>query len=138
VRAPQLGLPILTKEISLPANSYLGRLNYNFKDKYFLTVTGRYDASSRLPEDNRWGFFPSIGAAWVISSSQFMENQKIFDNIKLRASYGEVGNDGIPSNAFTSLATPNLPYFFNGVEVLNFRLEQLSDPNIRWEVTTEG
>ncbi len=118
-------------------SSYLGRLNYNFKDKYFLTATGRYDATSRLPKDNRWGFFPSVGVGWVISSEQFMENQKTFDNLKLRASYGKVGNDGIPSNAFTSLATPNLPYFINGVEVLNFRLEQLYDPRIKWEVTTE-
>ena len=118
-------------------NSYLGRLNYNFKDKYFLTATGRYDATSRLPKDNRWGFFPSVGAGWVVSGEQFMENQKLIDNLKLRVSYGQVGNDGIPSNAFTSLATPNLPYLFNGVEVLNFRLEQLYDPQILWEVTTE-
>jgi TonB-dependent starch-binding outer membrane protein SusC len=60
------------------------------------------------------------------------------NNLKLRASYGKVGNDGIPSNAFTALATPNLPYLFNGVEVLNFRLEQLADPNIKWEVTSES
>ncbi len=118
-------------------NSYLSRLNYNYKDKYFLTATARYDGTSRLPKENRWGFFPSVGAAWVISSEQFMNNQKIVDNLKLRASYGKVGNDGIPSNAFIALATPNLPYLFNGAEVLNFRLEQLSDPNIKWEVTSE-
>ena len=118
-------------------NSYLSRLNYNYKDRYFLTATGRYDATSRLPKDNRWGFFPSVGIGWVVSGEQFMQNQKVVDNLKLRASFGQVGNDGIPSNAFTSLATPNLPYFFNGLEVLNFRLEQLFDPQIRWEVTTE-
>ena len=118
-------------------NSYLGRLNYNFKDKYFLTATGRYDATSRLPKDNRWGFFPSVGLGWAISSEQFMDDQKIFSNLKLRASYGKVGNDGIPSNAYTSLATLNLPYLFNGAEVLNIRFEQLFDPQIRWEVTTE-
>lgn len=118
-------------------NSYLSRLNYNYKDKYFLTATGRYDGTSRLPKDNRWGFFPSIGAGWVISSEEFMSSQKIVNNLKLRASYGKVGNDGIPSNAFIALATPNLPYLFNGVEVLNFRLEQLSDANIKWEVTSE-
>ncbi len=118
-------------------NSYLSRLNYNYKDKYFLTATGRYDGTSRLPKDNRWGFFPSVGVGWAISSESFMDDQKTFDNLKLRASYGKVGNDGIPSNAFTALATPNLPYFFNGTEVLNFRLEQLFDPQIRWEVTTE-
>jgi TonB-linked SusC/RagA family outer membrane protein len=118
-------------------NSYLARLNYNFSDKYFFTATGRYDGSSRLPLDNRWGFFPSVGAGWVISSEKFMDNQKIFDNIKLRASYGKVGNDGIPSNLFIPLATINLPYFFNGAEVLNIRLAELADQNLKWEVTTE-
>ncbi len=118
-------------------NSYLARLNYNFSDKYFLTATGRYDGSSRLPKDNRWGFFPSVGAGWVISSEKFMDNQKIFDNVKLRASYGKVGNDGIPSNLFTPLATINLPYFFNGQEFLNIRLAELADQNLQWEVTTE-
>ncbi len=117
--------------------SYLGRLNYNFADRYFLTATGRYDATSRLPEDNRWGFFPSVGAGWVISSESFMNNQKIFDNLKLRASWGKVGNDGVPSNLFIPLATINLPYFFDGAEVLNIRLAQLSDRNLRWEVLVE-
>ncbi len=118
-------------------NSYLSRLNYNYQDKYFLTATGRYDGTSRLPEDNRWGFFPSVGAGWAITSEKFMDAQKTFDNLKLRVSYGKVGNDGIPSNAFIALATTNLPYFFNGAEVLNFRLEQLSDAQIVWEVTRE-
>ena len=118
-------------------SSYLGRLNYNFKDKYFLTATGRYDGTSRLPSANRWGFFPSVGAGWVISSEDFMQSQKVVNNLKLRASYGKVGNDGIPSNSFTSIATSNLPYFFNGVEVLNFRLEKVFDPKIRWEITRE-
>jgi TonB-linked SusC/RagA family outer membrane protein len=118
-------------------NSYIGRLNYNYRDRYFLTATGRYDATSKLPEDNRWGFFPSVGLGWVISGERFMDNQKIFDNLKLRLSYGKVGNDQIPSNAFTPLATLNVPYIFNGVEYLGIRLDQLSDPDIQWEVTTE-
>jgi TonB-linked SusC/RagA family outer membrane protein len=118
-------------------NSYLARLNYNFSDKYFFTATGRYDGSSRLPLDNRWGFFPSVGAGWVISSESFMDNQKMFDNLKLRASYGKVGNDGIPSNLFIPLATINLPYFFNGTEYLNIRLAELADQNLKWEITTE-
>ena len=118
-------------------NSYLARLNYNYMDKYFLTATGRYDGTSRLPADNRWGFFPSVGVGWAITSEKFMATQQSFDNLKLRLSYGNVGNDGIPSNAFTALATNNLPYLFNGAEVLNFRLEQLFDPQIRWEVTRE-
>ena len=118
-------------------NSYLGRLNYNFTDKYFLTVTGRYDATSRLPQGNRWGFFPSVGAGWVISNEGFMGDQSTFNNLKLRASYGKVGNDGIPSSLFIPLATQNLPYFFNGTESLNIRIADLADPSLKWEVTTE-
>ncbi len=118
-------------------NSYLGRLNYNYTDKYFLTVTGRYDATSRLPQGNRWGFFPSVGAGWVISNEGFMGDQNTFNNLKLRASYGKVGNDGIPSSLFIPLATQNLPYFFNGSEILNIRIAELADPSLKWEVTTE-
>lgn len=118
-------------------NSYLGRLNYNYTDKYFLTVTGRYDATSRLPQGNRWGFFPSVGAGWVISNEGFMGDQNTFNNLKLRASYGKVGNDGIPSSLFIPLATQNLPYFFNGAEILNIRIAELADPSLKWEVTTE-
>jgi TonB-linked SusC/RagA family outer membrane protein len=118
-------------------NSYLARLNYNFSDRYFLTATGRWDASSRLPEHNRWGFFPSVGAGWVISSESFMNSQKLFDNLKLRASWGRVGNDGIPSNLFIPLATINLPYFFNGVEVQNIRLAELADQDLKWEILEE-
>ena len=118
-------------------NSYLGRLNYNFLDRYFLTATARLDASSRLPSANRWGFFPSVGAGWLISREGFMSEQNLFSNLKLRASYGKVGNDGIPSSLFIPLATQNLPYFFNGAEILNIRIAELADPNLKWEVTTE-
>ena len=118
-------------------NSYIARLNYNFSDRYFFTATGRWDGSSRLPEQNRWGFFPSVGAGWVISAEDFMSDQDIFDNLKVRISWGQVGNDGIPSNLFTPLATINLPYFFNGQEFLNIRLAELADKNLQWEVTSE-
>ncbi len=118
-------------------NSYLARLNYNFNDKYFLTATGRYDGSSRLPSYNRWGFFPSVGAGWVISNEGFMSTQKTFSTLKLRVSYGKVGNDGIDNSLFIPLATVNLPYVFNNTQVQNFRLEELADRNLKWEVTTE-
>jgi TonB-linked SusC/RagA family outer membrane protein len=118
-------------------NSYLGRLNYNYRDRYFLTATGRYDASSRLPSDSRWGFFPSVGVGWVLTGESFMENQKLFNSLKLRASYGKFGNDGIGSSLFIPLATNNLPYVFNGTTILNFRLEDLADKSLKWEVTSE-
>lgn len=119
-------------------NSYLSRLNYNFNDKYFLTATIRADGTSRLPSKNRWGYFPSVGASWDVSRESFMSSQNIFKTLKLRASYGKVGNDQIASNLFTPLAQQNLPYFFNGTEYLAIAFRQVSDPNLRWEVSEEA
>jgi TonB-dependent starch-binding outer membrane protein SusC len=121
-------------------NSYLGRLNYSFKGKYLLTATGRIDGSSRLPENNRWQAFPSFGVGWLISREGFMQNQNIFDLLKLRGSYGKVGNDQIPTNAFTQTVTLNKPYPFNGsVESATngAQIDQIIDPNINWEITEE-
>ncbi|MGB8191688.1 MAG: TonB-dependent receptor [Chitinophagaceae bacterium] len=118
-------------------NSYLGRLNYNFKDKYFLTGTMRADGTSRFAEDNRWGYFPSIGAGWLISGESFMDDQKIFDVLKLRGSWGRVGNDKIPTSLYYSLANLNVPYYFNGQEYLGITFPNINDKNIKWEITEE-
>ncbi|QIA07437.1 SusC/RagA family TonB-linked outer membrane protein [Draconibacterium halophilum] len=75
--------------------SFMGRINYSLKDKYLITLTGRYDGSSRLAEGNKWGFFPSAAALWKISNESFMENQNLFSDLRLRASYGVTGNTGI-------------------------------------------
>ena len=75
--------------------SFMGRINYSLKDKYLLTLTGRYDGSSRLAEGNKWGFFPSAAALWKISNESFMQNQSLFSDLRLRASYGVTGNTGI-------------------------------------------
>jgi len=69
-----------------------GRLNYNYKEKYFLEINGRYDGSSRFASEDRFGFFPSFSAGWNITKESFMESQKIFSNLKFRGSWGEVGN----------------------------------------------
>lgn len=118
-------------------NSYLGRLNYNFKDRYFLTATMRADGTSRFSADNRWGYFPSFGAGWLISSENFMDNQEIFDMLKLRGSWGKIGNDRIATSLYYSLARPNVPYYFNGQEYLGITFPDVNDRNIRWEVTKE-
>lgn len=118
-------------------NSYIGRLNYAFNNKYLLTATFRADGSSRFPEANRWAYIPSFGIGWVISDESFMEGQDIFDNLKLRASWGRLGNDNIPSNAFTVTATTGLPYFFNNGVVLGSIIEESKDQDLRWEITEE-
>lgn len=119
-------------------NSYIGRLNYNYNDRYLLTATIRADGSSRFPTQNRWGYFPSIGAGWLISNESFMANQHIFDLLKLRASWGRVGNDRIPSDSYTVTVTPNLAYpFGGGVATPGSAITQIKDPNLKWETTEE-
>jgi TonB-linked SusC/RagA family outer membrane protein len=121
-------------------NSYLGRLNYSFDEKYLLTATIRADGSSRFPGKNRWQQFPSFGLGWILSREQFMQNFGFLDLLKLRASYGRVGNDQIPTDAFTQTVTLNKAYAFNGsvTQATNgAQLNQIVDPNITWEMTEE-
>ncbi|MEA5458594.1 TonB-dependent receptor [Arcicella sp. LKC2W] len=119
-------------------NSYIGRVNYNYDDKYLFTATVRRDGSSRFPTQNRWGYFPSVGAGWVVSNENFMQEQSVFKNLKLRASWGIVGNDRIPSDAFTVTITPNLAYpFGGGIATPGSAITQIKDPNLKWETTSE-
>ena len=119
-------------------NSYIGRLNYNYNDKYLLTATIRADGSSRFPAGNRWGYFPSFGAGWIISNENFMQSQSVFETLKLRASWGKVGNDRIPSDAYTVTVTPNLAYpYSGGTATPGSAITEIKDPNLKWETTTE-
>lgn len=121
-------------------NSYLARLNYSFREKYLITATFRTDGSSRLPERNRWQQFPSFGAGWIVSREAFMQDQQIFDLLKLRASYGKVGNDQIPTDAFSEIVLNNKPYPFAGVArptSPGSQIPQIIDPTITWETTEE-
>lgn len=87
--------------------SYFTRLSYDYAGKYLLSVTMRADGSSKYQE--QWGYFPSIGAAWVLTEEGFMKNQKVFDYMKLRASWGRLGNDYVAaSDGFASITTGNL------------------------------
>jgi len=79
-------------------SSYFGRVNYSFKNRYLLTASIRADGSSKFTGDQRWGYFPSIGAGWVISDEDFMADQNIFNHLKLRGSWGIVGNASVPPN----------------------------------------
>ncbi|QDK77673.1 TonB-dependent receptor [Spirosoma sp. KCTC 42546] len=120
-------------------NSYIGRVNYNYNDRYLFTATIRADGSSRFPAQNRWGYFPSVGAGWVISNESFMASQQIFDLLKVRASWGKVGNDRIPTDAYTVTVAPNLAYpFGGGIATPGSAITQIKDPNVKWETTEEA
>lgn len=119
-------------------NSYLGRVNYSYDDKYLFTGTVRRDGSSRISEKNRWGYFPSMGVGWVISNEEILKNVRFLESLKLRASWGRVGNDRIPSDAFTATVTPNLAYpFGGGVAIPGSAITQVKDPDLKWETTEE-
>jgi TonB-linked SusC/RagA family outer membrane protein len=83
--------------------SYFGRLSYSFKDRYLLNATMRADGTSKFLGSERWGYFPSVGAAWVVSQEAFMQDQHIFNTLKLKGSWGKIGNVGSP--AYASIQT---------------------------------
>ncbi len=119
-------------------NSYLGRLNYNFDERYYLTASIRADASSHFPSSDRWGYFPSVALAWNMMHEDFLSPLKsVFDQLKLRGSWGEVGNDAIPSNAYLALATPNVPYIYNGTQYNGISFDSAVNPNLKWETSKE-
>ena len=83
--------------------SYLGRVMYNYDGRYYLTASIRADGSSRFPKGSKYAVFPSVSASWRIISESFMQDQKVFDNLKLRGGWGRVGNQGIDNNATLTL-----------------------------------
>lgn len=112
--------------------SGMGRINYQYNDKYLLTFTARADGSSRLAEGNRWGFFPSAAAGWVIVEEPFMANQDLFSSLKLRVSWGITGNTAIDPYGTRSLLS-RTDYQFGDSPAFGFRPDQISNPNLEWE-----
>ena len=124
--------------------SFYGRLNYDYKEKYLLEANARYDASSRFPPANRWGLFPSISAGWVLTREDFLDKISWLSNLKLRGSWGRLGNQNISNYPYQDVYTnanayntnTSYAYSFSG-NGLNSGVAQnaLSDPNIKWETT---
>ncbi|WP_347838751.1 TonB-dependent receptor [uncultured Draconibacterium sp.] len=112
--------------------SFMGRINYSLKDKYLLTLTGRYDGSSRLAEGNKWGFFPSAAALWKVSNESFMQNQSLFSDLRLRASYGVTGNTGIDPYQ-TRGGLSRTTYSFAGGSGFGYRPQDIANPELQWE-----
>jgi TonB-linked SusC/RagA family outer membrane protein len=109
--------------------SFLGRANYSYKDRYHLTATARYDGSSRFAEGNRWGIFPSVSAAWDVSKEHFMQPVTLFSQLKLRAGYGVVGNQDIGNYAFQTLYGSKID---NGNALID-NDGRRGNPDITWE-----
>ncbi len=117
--------------------SYFIRANYSFEDKYLINATFRRDANSNFSPHNRWGNFPAFGLGWIISKEDFMSKQKLFDNLKLRASYGWVGNDVIGPGAFLLKPTEYLYAYFGTTRVNGAIPTGIIDPDLKWEINKE-
>ncbi|SOD18891.1 SusC/RagA family TonB-linked outer membrane protein [Pedobacter xixiisoli] len=118
--------------------SYFGRANYSYKDKYLLNATLRADAASQFYSGgDLWGYFPSIGAGWVVTNEDFMKNQNIFDNLKIKASWGKVGNAGVPVNPTTLTVAQPAGYVvvFGGVAYTGANVNSLVPSFLNWERT---
>lgn len=123
--------------------SAFGRFNYNYKGKYFFEASYRYDGSSRLAPNNRWQLFPSFSGAWRASEENFMKNVRFINSLKVRASWGQLGNsaaiglyDYLP--LLTSGLTTNNNLVFNGVRTQYFYQSQLASPDIKWETVEQS
>jgi TonB-linked SusC/RagA family outer membrane protein len=115
--------------------SFFGNLNYGFKDRYLLDVSLRADASSKFGANNKWGYFPSVGAAWRIKEEGFLKDVNAISNLKLRVSYGVTGNqNGIGNFASAGLWSGGNNY----QNVAGTAPNQLANPNLKWERTTQG
>lgn len=124
--------------------SWYSRLNYNFKERYLLELNGRWDASSRFMKDYRWGFFPSASAGWRISEEPFFHPLKrLVTNLKIRASYGTLGNQDIVLSGaaqyypYAATISSGYGYWFNEVLGTGVAQSQVANEKITWEKSTQ-
>lgn len=117
--------------------SLVGRVNYGFKDRYLLSAAVRRDGSSKFLGGNKFSYFPSFSAGWIVSQEPFMKGQQLFSNLKLRASWGFTGNDGVgPYSTFSAYSNRNASFtnstFQNGII-----LGVIGNPDLKWETTEQ-
>ncbi len=122
--------------------SFFGRINYTYADKYLLTATFRADGSSKFAKGNRWGFFPAVALGWRISEENFMKSVTWLSNLKLRLSYGEAGNNRIPSGSIyqpysfpTNYDKLKEPYFDGTIATVMELGNTKSNTDLKWETT---
>ncbi len=118
-------------------NSYFGRVNYGFKNKYLATITARLDGSSRFGDNNKFALFPSGALAWKVSEEDFLKGNTTISNLKVRGSYGITGNSEIPSYSSLSLLNSNYSAVINDVRVSGTGIARLANPDLQWEKTAQ-
>lgn len=122
-------------------SSFFGRVMYNYNSRYFLQVNGRYDGSSRFNQKYRWGFFPSVSGGWVISDEKFIQPNRVLSFLKLRASWGTLGNERIGNYPYQSTIGFDNALFFQGgqtVAAQTAAIQRYAISNISWETTSSS
>lgn len=118
--------------------SYFFRVNYIFKDRYYLTGTFRADGASVFAKNHKWGYFPSAALGWTFSEEPFMKSLSSWLTMgKMRLSWGQTGNSNIGSNAFASYYAQPAYNQENGTQLIGVFQGKLENPNLKWETTTE-
>ncbi len=115
--------------------SFFGRVNYDFKNRYLLTATYRADGSSKFLGDNQWGYFPSAAFAWKLSEEAFLKDVNWINTLKLRLSYGEAGNNNIPSGQTVQNFISRTTTYLNGIPNYWAASNILANPDLKWETT---
>lgn len=120
-------------------DSYLGRINYGYKDKYFLDLTARADGSSKFGENNKYGFFPAVAGAWRIVEESFMKSVPVISDLKLRGSWGITGNAGAidPYQSLATVSASGLNYNYNHNPVTGINPAAIPNPDLKWERSTQ-
>lgn len=118
--------------------SALARANYNYRDRYLVTVTGRLDGSSKFQRANRYGFFPSVALAWRANNENFLKNADWISNLKLRAGWGQTGNQSIA--AFATQNTYGTAEYSTGggSNLVGLAPSKIANPDLKWETTTQS
>ncbi|WP_349316716.1 TonB-dependent receptor [Chitinophaga sp. MM2321] len=116
--------------------SYITRANYSLMNRYLLTATFRADGSDKFGKNNKWGYFPSAAIGWRVTEEGFMKNQRLFDNLKARLSYGVTGNEGIPAYSYLPLLE-NSYYATGGKAQFGQAIVNPGNPDLKWEESTQ-
>ncbi len=121
------------------SEGYFGRINYNYANKYYVSINARYDGSSVFGIDNKWKFFPSAAFAWKPTEETFLQGQEILSDLKVRLSVGQVGNGNIPAYSSQGLWTirANRYSYGNGELVNGAALSRIQNDELQWETTTQ-
>ena len=121
--------------------SYFGRVNYNFDKKYLLTASLRADGSTRFGLNNKYGYFPSVAVGWTISNENFLKDSNIINELKLRGSWGQTGNQEVPNKitqASYSLSQGSGYYLYDNLNLINgVTVNRTANPDLKWEVVEQ-